>query len=91
MRYEIKKQNSTKAERKFYELLKQLKVSFRHRWIINGREIDFVVNKYAIDIDGHKQDTEKNIMLIKSGYIPIHYENNEVKKLKLENVKYVFN
>jgi len=91
MRYEIKKQNSTKAERKFYELLKQLKVSFGHRWIINGREIDFVVNKYAIDIDGHKQDTEKNIMLIKSGYIPIHYENNEVKKLKLENVKYVFN
>lgn len=65
-----------------YEFLKELHIPFKHRWILNGREIDFVVGKYAIEIDGHKQDSEKNILLSKLGYIPIHFNNQEITKDK---------
>ena len=91
MRFNLTKQNSTKAERRFYELLKQLDVEFKHRWLIKGREVDFVVGRYAIDIDGHEQDIGKNDLLVSEGYIPVHYHNNEIEKLKLKDIKYVFN
>lgn len=74
----IFKKHSTKAERKFYEVLKELHIPFKHRWIINNREIDFIVGKYAIEINGHPQNTEKNVQLAKAGYIPIHFDNKEV-------------
>lgn len=72
------KSRSTKAERRFSELLKENRISFRTKVKIGGREIDFLIGKYAIDIDGHKQDDEKNVMLVKLGYIPIHYYNKEI-------------
>lgn len=78
MRTTITKKNSTKAERVFAESLKNLHVRFQHRVLINQREVDFIVGKYAIDIDGHEQDTEKNKMLVELGYIPIHLNNKEV-------------
>lgn len=92
MRYIIDKKHSTKPERIMYEALKEMKLSFKHRWIISGREIDFVIGNYAIEIDGHEQDTNKNNMLVKKGYSPLHIHNSEVgreyiinllKKLKL--------
>jgi len=43
-----------------------------------GREIDFIIKNYAIDIDGHKQDVSKNWMLKSLGYNPIHFNNNEI-------------
>ena len=46
--------------------------------MVCGREVDFIIGKYAIDIDGHAQDVEKNVMLVKEGYIPIHILNHEV-------------
>ena len=70
--------HSTKAERKFYEILKELHIPFKHRWIVDGREIDFIIGKYAIEIDGHSQEGEKNVQLVKAGYIPIHLSNSEV-------------
>ena len=63
-----------------YEVLKELKIPFKHRWIVGGREIDFVVGNYAIEIDGHEQDVEKNNHLIRLGYIPIHIHNSEIIK-----------
>ena len=72
------KKNSTKAERIFYEILKELKIPFKHRWIIGGREIDFVIGKYAVEIDGHRQNPNKNTRLVELGYIPIHYNNQEI-------------
>ena len=80
----IIKKNSTKAERVVYEILKELKIPFLYRWIIDGREIDFVIGKIAIEIDGHKQDGYKNNMLVKYGYTPFHIENNEILKNRLE-------
>ena len=86
MRYNIDKKHSTKAERIFYEVLKELKIPFKHRWIIGGREIDFVIGNYAIEIDGHEQDVEKNNQLIKLGYTPIHFHNSEIDR---EHIKLI--
>ncbi len=90
MRHQINKltrEKSTKAERRFLELLKKQKIPFRTKVKIGGREIDFVVGKYAIDIDGrHSQAKGKNEMLIRAGYIPLHFSNREIIKLKKLNL-----
>ena len=81
MRYNIKKQNSTRAERIVYEILKELGIPFKHRWIIQGRkekEIDFLIGNIAIEVDGHEQNVEKNNELVQLGYVPIHFRNREV-------------
>lgn len=75
---------STKAERRFAERLKQRRIPFRTKVIIGGREVDFVVGPYAIDIDGHDQDGEKNRMLVLQGYTPLHINNRSVKKINLD-------
>lgn len=85
-RYNILKKHSTKAERIVYEVLKELKIPFRHRWIVSGREIDFIVGRHAIEIDGHPQDSYKNEELVKQGYLPHHLNNSEVTKDKVINL-----
>lgn len=80
MRINIDKTHSTKAERIFYELLKKHRIPFRFRETIAGLEIDFIVGKYAIEIDGHKQLVKKNNRLLDLGFIPLHYTNDEVIK-----------
>lgn len=75
MRTNLNKRNSTKAERIFYEILKKNKIPFKFRSKVDGREIDFIIGKYAIEIDGHPQSTKRNSWLIKLGYIPLHYSN----------------
>lgn len=71
-----------------YEALKEAKASFKHRWIVAGREVDFVVGKYTIEINGHEQDTVKNEVLAQAGYIPVHLHNSEVNK---ENITKLLN
>lgn len=78
MRKNVSKKHSTKSERIVYEILKELHLPFRHRWIIDGREIDFLVGKLIIEIDGHIQDGKRNFSLIEMGYVPIHFSNQEV-------------
>ena len=82
------KGHSTKAERIFAERLKNLHVRFRTKVLIRNREVDFLVGKYAIDINGHEQDPSKNVMLVKEGYIPLHISNNTVKKVSLSHLIY---
>ena len=74
----ITKRHSTKSERIVYEILKELHIKFKHRWLIKGREVDFIVGNIAIEIDGHEQDEEKNNMLIENGYVPVHFHNSEI-------------
>lgn len=69
------------------ELLKKEHIPFTTKKIIKGREIDFIVGEFAIDIDGHEQDSDKNEMLVKEGYVPIHYYNNEIKNIKINYLK----
>ena len=80
----LKKGRSTKAERRFVEILKKNHIPFRAKVIVKGREVDFLVGKYAIDIDGHEQDTDKNVFLVKIGYVPIHFSNKEIFTLSQE-------
>ena len=86
MRYIIQKKNSTKPERIMYEVLKEMKVPFKHRWIINEREVDFIIGDYAIEIDGHEQDTFKNKYLVMAGLTPIHLHNSEVNRENIINL-----
>lgn len=74
----LKKGRSTKAERRFAEILKTNRIPFRAKVIVNGREVDFLIGRYAIDIDGHDQDPSKNVHLVKAGYVPIHFSNQEI-------------
>lgn len=60
------------------EILKRLRIPFRTKVVVEGREVDFIIGRYAIDIDGHAQDVSKNEMLIRSGYCPVHLRNNNV-------------
>lgn len=78
MRYTINKKQSTKAERIMYEILKELHINFKHRWVLHGREIDFVIDKYCIEINGHEQDHSKNELLVKEGFVPLHFNNSEL-------------
>jgi len=87
----LQRKISTKSERKFAEILKDSHIPFRTKVIVNGREVDFIIGKYAVDIDGHDQDSDKNVHLVKAGYIPIHFSNKEVisydKKLLTNKLK----
>jgi len=80
MRYNLLKKHSTKAERIVYEMLKGLHIPFKHRWLINGREVDFIIrNRIVLEIDGHTQpNSQKNEMLVKEGYTPIHLRNKNI-------------
>lgn len=82
----MKRLTSTKAERRFHELLKVNRIPFRSKVKINQREVDFIIGKYAIDIDGHVQDGDKNVMLVNEGYIPLHINNNEVKTFPIKTL-----
>ena len=81
MRHTITKANSTKPERIVYEVLKELKVPFKHRWLIEGHEVDFLLlDKICLEINGHTQDGERNHFLADLGYTPIHLQNNEITR-----------
>ena len=82
----LKKGRSTKAERRFAEILKKNHIPFQVKVKINKQEVDFLIGKYAVEINGHKQNTDKNEMLAKAGYIPIHFHNTEINsKLNVYN------
>ncbi len=63
------------------EILKRNKIPFKAKWKINGREVDFLIGKVIIEIDGdvHEMiDIERENMLIQEGYIPLHISANQV-------------
>jgi len=78
MRGFLKKKHTTKAERVFAEELKNAKIPFQAKVKLNGSEVDFLIDNYAIEINGHPQKLEKNKMLLESGFIPINITNKEV-------------
>jgi very-short-patch-repair endonuclease len=79
--------HSTKAERRFAELLKNAHIPFQTKVKINNKEIDFLIGKYAIEISGHQQDTDKNVMLARAGFIPLHFHNSDVNELLTNKIK----
>ena len=92
----IQKRNSTKSERKVAEILKKNHIPFKTKWRIKNREVDFLIGKVILEIDGkiHRHiDTEREKMLFDAGYIPIHisikeiYEDEAIEKKILELTK----
>lgn len=77
-RHNLLKKHSTYPERIVYEILKELKLSFRHRWLVGGREIDFLIGSLAIEIDGHPQNGLKNQELLALGLTPVHISNEQI-------------
>ena len=79
MRYNILTKHSTKSERILYEILKELKIPFKHRWKLQGRkEIDFLCGNVIIEIDGHEQEADRNNELASLGYDVLHFTNREI-------------
>jgi very-short-patch-repair endonuclease len=85
----LRRNNSTKTERKIAEILKKNHIKFKAKWKVNGREVDFLIGRVIIEVDGdiHKNiNRDKEQSLLNSGYIPLHisteqiYEGNELEK-----------
>ena len=72
------KKHSTKYERRFRRQLKDLRIKFKTKSIIGGFEVDFLIGKNVIEIDGHIQNTNKNKVLIELGYNVFHFQNKEI-------------
>lgn len=85
----LKKGKSTKAERRFLELLKRQRIPFKTKVRIEGREIDFLIGRIAIEIDGHTQDVFKNRMLVYQGYLPMHFYNWEINDNLIDWLKQI--
>lgn len=80
MRTNLNKRSSTKAERRFQEILKRNHIPYRFRTKIGGREIDFVIGNIAIEIGNHSQDILKNKFIIESGYSLLFISNKELQE-----------
>lgn len=78
MRIAFNKKHFTKAERIFGRLLQDLHIEFQTKVKIKNKEIDFLIGKYAIEIDGHEQFSEKNSLLVEAGYSPLHFSNQDI-------------
>ena len=74
----LKKGHSTKAERKFCEILKKNHIKFRTKVKLFGKEVDFLIGNNVFEIDSHLQDVDKNKKLIESGYNVYHLANNNI-------------
>lgn len=80
----VSKQNSTKAERRFIEILKRNHISYKFREKVLGREVDFLIGKIAIEIGNHSQDPLKNKGIIESGYSLLFITNKELQTSPLD-------
>ena len=87
MRGYLKKKNTAKAERVFAEEMKRNRIHFQAKVKVNGFEVDFLIDRLAIEINGHPQKIEKNKMLLESGLIPINITNKEVLDNRTEIAK----
>lgn len=85
----IRRCSSTKAERRFLEILKRNHIPFIFRSKIAGREIDFLIGKIAIEIGDHSQDIVKNKQVIESGYSLLFISNKDLRDNPIEVEKHL--
>lgn len=74
----IDKKHYTKYERRFGRMLQELHIPFKAKQIIHGYEVDFLIGRNVVEIDGHIQNTAKNKVLMESGYNVYHFQNKDV-------------
>lgn len=71
----LKVKNGTKSEKRISEIFKKNKIKFKYRQRIGKYEIDFVIGRVALEIDGsvHKHiDQQRDTFLFSRGYVPLH-------------------
>ena len=85
----LRRGKSTKAERIFLEILKELRIKFKTKVFIEGREIDFLIGKHAIEINGHPQVIINNYLLLENGFIPVNITNDELFNNRDSIKKYI--
>jgi len=78
MRTNFDKKHFVKPERIFGRLVQEAGIPFKTKWRISKYEIDFLIGKVAVELDGHPQNEEKNNYLVIAGYIPVHFYNKEI-------------
>ena len=83
----IDKRHFTKAERIFARRLQENHIPFKTKIKINGREVDFICGRSALDIDGHEQSGDKNRMLVEAGYVPLHIDNKSAGMIDISFLK----
>jgi len=79
----LTKRNSKKAERIILELLKKNHLPFKSKWIIANHEVDFLIGKTIIEVDGviHRHlESKRDILFNKLGYKPIHFSVREIRE-----------
>jgi very-short-patch-repair endonuclease len=84
----LRKDNSTKGERRVAEILKKHKIKFKAKWIIGKYEVDFLVGKMIIELDGNVHDntnTARDIFFASQGYLPIHIITSRQRTEAVEN------
>jgi len=89
MRVNVNKRSSTKAERRFFEILKRNHIPFQFRNKIAGREVDFIIDKIAIEIGNHSQDTKKNKCILEGGYSLLFISNQELRDFPADVQKHL--
>ena len=78
----LQRSTSTKSERRVAEILKANHIRFQYRRKIGKYEIDFLIGRMALEVDGavHRQtDAAKDTYLFSEGYVPIHVRSDIVR------------
>ncbi len=67
-----------KPERIIARLLNEKRIPFKTKIKIGKYEVDFLIGKLVIELDGHIQSVDKNEYLSNLGYTPWHFTNKEI-------------
>ena len=71
----LKVKTGTKSEKRISEIFKKNKIRFKYRQRIGRYEVDFVIGRVALEIDGsvHREiDIKRDTYLASQGYVPLH-------------------
>lgn len=79
MRVNLDTKHFTKAERRFFEILKKHHIKFSTKVRISGKEVDFLIGDIAVEIGDHSQDPLKNKVLGEAGYSLLFITNKELR------------
>lgn len=80
----LTKTHSTKVERKISEILKNHRIPFKTKWIVKGHEVDFLIGRVIIEIDGKGHEhlsSKRDGLFMNAGYVPIHISTTEIRKI----------
>lgn len=78
----LTRRSSTKGERRIAEILKVHKIPFRAKARVGRYEIDFLIGRVALEVDGSVHDKinpVRDSFLFNEGYVPTHIRSDSKK------------